>query len=143
MFNAKTWHDGEMLAQKYLKKLGYKILETNSRLAGSEVDIVAICSKKLAIQALKNDCKAKKLDRFAFAGLKKNQKDILVFVEVKARTREDFGTPEQAVTKIKQLAIKRFANAFVKKYDYSEFEIRFDVISVVGDEICHYENAFV
>ena len=142
MFNAKVWHEGEALAQEYLKKLGYKIIETNAKMAGSEVDIVAKEPKKLVIKRIKADFDAGKLEKSAYISAKKNQTDILVFAEVKARTRQDFGTPEQAVNNHKKQAIKRFATAYIKKHNINNMQIRFDVISVVASNIEHFEDAF-
>lgn len=58
---------GEKLACKFLKKLGYKIIDKNYRTRAGEIDIIA-----------------------------KDQK-FFVFVEVKTRTSIDFGYPEQNV----------------------------------------------
>ena len=47
MFNLKTWKDGEHIAQRYMKREGYKIVYTNFAVAGTELDIVAIFPKNL------------------------------------------------------------------------------------------------
>jgi putative endonuclease len=71
----------------------------------------------------------------------------LVFVEVKTRRNNDFSEPEQAVDwrKMRNLAIA--ANAYVKMYRL-DFDIRFDIVSVVGtsydaSEVHHIKDAFV
>ena len=46
MNNKKVWIDGETKAENYLKKLGYKILEKNCKIGGSEIDIVSKLPKK-------------------------------------------------------------------------------------------------
>ena len=56
---------GEEIARRFLKKRGYHIHETNFRCRGGEIDIVA------------------------------QQKDYLVFVEVRTRSNLNFGTPEE------------------------------------------------
>lgn len=142
MFNAKTWHNGEKLAQEYLKKQGYKILETNMRLVGSEVDIVAVLPKKLAKKQIKKQVAENKLAKLAAKSLLKNQTDILVFVEVKARQSEKFGMPQEAVTTKKQFAIKRFARAYLLKQKNQNIQVRFDVVAVTGETVEHIENAF-
>jgi len=63
----KTGKEGEKIAAAYLKKNGYRIIETNFRCAIGEIDIIA------------------------------REKDELVFLEVKTRRSEDLGFPEQAV----------------------------------------------
>ena len=148
MFNSKTWHLGENLAQDYLKKSGYKILLTNDKLAGSEVDIVALLPRKRIIQNLRGDYKAGRLEKPAFEVSKKQATDVVVFVEVKARSSAKFGAPEEAVTSAKQAHIRRYAKAFLVKYNFKNASFRFDVISILLAEnikqskIEHFENAF-
>ena len=64
---------GEVLACKHLKKNKYKILEKNFRVRQGEIDIIA-----------------------------EDKKGVLCFVEVKARSRDDYGLPVEAVTRHKQ-----------------------------------------
>ena len=70
---------GEDAAAKYLKKLGYKILEQNYFCRMGEIDIIA------------------------------RDKEYIVFVEVKLRKNNDFGGAPAAVDKRKQEKIKRTA----------------------------------
>jgi putative endonuclease len=63
---------GERLACTVLKKRGYHIIETNFRCREGEIDIVA------------------------------RQKNCLVFVEVRTKTKLDFGTPEESITTAKR-----------------------------------------
>ncbi|PHN04806.1 YraN family protein [Flavilitoribacter nigricans] len=72
--------------------------------------------------------------------------DILVFVEVKTRTSEYFGPPETFVTPQKEKLLVRAAHAYMQQIDH-QWEIRFDVISVVSRsredyEIRHLPDAF-
>ncbi|MBQ8468859.1 MAG: YraN family protein [Clostridia bacterium] len=146
MFNAKTWKDGEFLAQQFLKNAGYKIIETNSKLAGAEVDIVALYSKRQKLAALKVQFKNNQITKPTYELLKKQAVDTYVFVEVKARNSLAFGAPEQAVNKQKQAHIKRFAQAFIIKNHLENCGFRFDVISVLVDgnksKIEHFVEAF-
>jgi putative endonuclease len=110
----KTGDRGEELARLYLRKKGYRILATNYRFHHWEIDIVA------------------------------RDKDTVVFVEVKTRTTQDFGRPEDSVTSLKQ---KRIISASVKFLTENNLWgaccVRFDVISVSGnDEVCHIPGAF-
>lgn len=147
MLNSKIWHNGEKIASEYLKKNGYKILLTNDKLAGVEIDIVALLPKKEILSDLKKQFADNKLQKFAFDAVTKQIEDTIVFVEVKARSSIEFGLPQEAVTIQKQSHIKRYANAFLKKYNYYK-SVRFDVISVLFDdnknkiEIEHIKDAF-
>lgn len=95
-----TGNYGEELACKYLKKLGYKILERNYRIRGGEIDIV---------------CK---------------DKDTLVFVEVKTRYTREFGSPADAMTFWKIKALLKTAKFYIQKINWGEKEYRLDFVSV-------------
>jgi len=88
MMNNKVYGDyGESLACKYLKKQGYKIIETNYKNKIGEVDII---------------CK---------------DKDMLVFVEVKTRSTMRFGMPREAITPHKINKIRLVATSYMKAHD--------------------------
>ncbi len=95
--------EGEKAAVKKLKKLGYRILETNYRASFGEIDIVA-----------EHDA-------------------MVVFVEVKSRTTTDFGLPAAAVTVAKQKKLVRLAKSFLAKHKITQRDCRFDVVSVLGE----------
>ncbi|MGY4706699.1 YraN family protein [Candidatus Bipolaricaulota sp. J31] len=65
----------------------------------------------------------------------------LVFVEVKARTGPRFGLPAEAVDKHKRQKLLAAARAFLGR-DSGRVPIRFDVISILGQEISHLRGAF-
>ncbi len=68
--------------------------------------------------------------------------DILVFFEVKYRKNADFGQPWEAVSYLKQ---KRICQA-AREYCYRRkvvSQVRYDVISILGDESEWYKNAFM
>lgn len=123
MFRGRSTRDigmyGEKLAAKHLKKQGYKIRAKNVLSAHGEIDIIA------------------------------ENKDFLVFVEVKARKDvaenfEKYGSPGEAVNKKKQEHILYTARIYLEKHP-TEKEIRFDVIEVYLSEdthIQHIEDAF-
>jgi len=73
--------------------------------------------------------------------------DTLVFVEVKTRTSEAFGTPAEAVTATKQHLIARGALAWLKLLGNPEIHFRFDIVEVriTGKkaEVNVIKNAFV
>ncbi len=75
---------GEALAERYLKKLGYKLLAKNYRTPFGEADLV-----------------------FSYGG-------ETVFVEVKTRTNTAFGEAKEAVDKFKQERYRKIALYFGK-----------------------------
>ena len=92
---------GEKLAQKFLKKQGYKILATNYQNKLGEIDIIA------------------------------QDKDTIVFIEVKTRTSARFCLPKEVVTQPKQKQIIKVAKAYLKKYyPQQDIKIRFDVVGI-------------
>ena len=110
---------GEEQAVKFLKAKGYSVLGRNVRPnRHDEIDIVA------------------RID------------ESLVFVEVKARRREDFGRPLMAVDKDKRHALNRAAAAFLRKAKFPNLFYRFDVVEVLGQPeegepiIRHLNDAF-
>ena len=69
----------------------------------------------------------------------------LVIVEVKTRSSNYFGEPDDAVGKHKQRMLSNAADAFIQQYNL-ECEVRFDIISItfVRNEprIHHIKDAF-
>jgi len=110
---------GEERAAAFLKGAGYDIIGRNVRPnRRDEIDIIA------------------------------RKGDFLVFVEVKARRRDDYGRPLRAVDRDKRHALNRAAAAYLRKAGYPELYYRFDVIEVLGQPedgeplIRHVEEAF-
>ena len=93
---------GEILACRFLRRNGYKVLHRNFRgRTGGEIDIVC------------------------------RDRDTLVFVEVKTRTREDFGRPFDAVDRTKQKRIARGGLAWLRLLGDPDILFRFDVVEVI------------
>ncbi|MDQ6860456.1 MAG: YraN family protein [Verrucomicrobiota bacterium] len=93
---------GERLAARYLRRQGYKILYRNFRgRTGGEIDLVC------------------------------RDGETLVFVEVKTRSREDFGRPLDAVDREKQKRISRGGLAWLRMLDNPDIFFRFDVVEVL------------
>ena len=104
---------GEKKAAKYLKRKGYKILETNFSIGIGEIDIIA------------------------------QDKKTLVFIEVKTRSTDAFGRPSDAVDKLKRAKYVKVAQAYlIKNYGKTDVLSRFDVIEIENGQINHVENAF-
>jgi len=96
---------GENIATGYLVNRGYKIIERNFRCNAGEIDIV--CKKE----------------------------ETLVFVEVKAKTTEFFGAPEEMVDWRKMEKISEAIEFFITTHHYKEEpNYRIDVIAIVLDE---------
>ncbi len=93
---------GERLAARFLRQNGYKILYRNFRgRSGGEIDLVC------------------------------RDGDTLVFVEVKTRTREDFGRPLDAVSREKEKRISQGGLAWLRLLDNPDILFRFDVVEVI------------
>jgi putative endonuclease len=60
--------------------------------------------------------------------------DTLVFVEVKTRTREDFGRPLNAVDRDKRKRLSRGSLAWLRLLDNPDILFRFDVVEVIVAE---------
>lgn len=107
---------GEQVAAKFLEEQGYTILERNLRTPYGEIDLVAHSGSEL------------------------------VFVEVKTRSSERFGHPEEAVTETKAVHMIESAEAFLLENPETHQDWRIDVISILrkpgeAPEILHFENA--
>ncbi len=102
----------EELAVSYLRLQGYEIVEQNFRYRQGEIDIIA------------------------------KEKETYVFCEVKYRTTEEGGYPEESVSVGKQRRICACALYYLQKKGLWDVPCRFDVISILGEELTHYRNAF-
>lgn len=107
---------GEEYAANFLTENGYSIIHRNYRCKSGEIDIIA------------------------------RQDQTLVFLEVKARSSNLFGSPATAVTVRKQQQIARVAQEFLARENLFDTAARFDVISILFDgqkpDITHIPNAF-
>lgn len=109
--------NGELYAKTYLLKNNYLILELSWRFKHKEIDIIA----------------------------KDNNNGDLVFFEIKTRTSNYWGNPEEFVTKQKQKFIIKAAEEYISKNNYN-INTRFDVISIIvnnnTNKIDHIKNSF-
>ena len=108
--------EGELLAINYLLKNEYEILEKNYRFLKAEVDIIA------------------------------RNMNTVIGVEVKTRSSDFFGNPQDFITdkKIKLLVLAM--NNYVIENDL-DVEIRFDIIAILKQKsvfkIEHFKDAFL
>ena len=103
----------EELAADYLKREGYKILCMNFRSYFGEIDIVAMDG------------------------------DVLVFCEVKYRSRAAAGAPWEAVNIRKQERICRTADFYRLRFGVrDDVQVRFDVVAILGGKLFLFRNAF-
>ena len=112
--NRKIGAYEENIATKYLSDNGYKILEKNFFTKIGEIDIIAI-----------------------------DKDDFLCFIEVKYRKSKNFGEGFEAVDKKKQSRIYSSARIYMCLNNIKEDrKCRFDVVSILDDEITLVKNAF-
>ncbi len=95
---------GEDLAVSFLRKKGYKIIERNFRMRGGEIDIIAI------------------------------DDDTLVFIEVKARSTTEFGSPLEAITYWKMNSLIKTAQFYKNKNPRLPQALRIDAVAITLDE---------
>ncbi|NQU35208.1 MAG: YraN family protein [Bacteroidetes bacterium] len=106
---------GEKLAQEMLSKKGFEIIDTNWRFGNDEIDIVAMDGGELVI------------------------------VEVKTRSTNFFGNPEDAVDNNKEKFLIRATESYLEENNL-DLETRFDIVAIVLNNnetiIDHIEDAF-
>ena len=112
-----TGNYGEELACRFLKNLGYEIVEQNYQFGHGEIDIVA------------------------------KDKETLVFVEVKYRQNLEYGPPELSIPISKQKQIRKTAEAYLYEKKIKDQTCRIDVIAILHlkdtqPQINHIINAF-
>ena len=107
---------GEEISVEYLQKKGYIISERNWRFKKAEVDIIA------------------------------QKENTLVAVEVKTRSSDYFGDPQDFITPKKIKLLVMAMNEYVLSKDL-DIEVRFDIIAILQNKnkstIEHIEDAFL
>ena len=107
--------EGELIAVDHLTKKGYEILETNYRFLKAEVDIIA------------------------------KKKSTYIAVEVKMRSDDHFGLPQEFIKPGQIKNIVKAMDAFMQEHEL-QGEVRLDVIAITGTpanfRIEHLEDAF-
>lgn len=109
---------GEMLASRWLRRRGYKIVARSNRGALGELDLVAVDGR------------------------------TVVFVEVKTRRSQESGHPADAVDADKQRRMTRLAVSYLRRHGLLEYPARFDIVAIAWPEgrgkptIEHFPGAF-
>ncbi len=116
MTTKEKGNKGEDLAVEFLKKKGYSIKKRNFHFGKTgEIDIIA------------------------------QEKQTLVFVEVKMRSSDAFGDPLLAITPTKQRAMRKTAEGYLYVNKIYDTECRFDIITIdiryIPEKIEHLINA--
>ena len=109
---AQLGRDGEEAVADWYVAHGYTVLARNWRRREGEIDLIVGRSGRV------------------------------VFCEVKARRSVAFGQPAEAVTRQKQLRIRRVAAQWLETASPRPRAVRFDVASVLGGEVEVIEGAF-
>jgi putative endonuclease len=112
-----VWHFGEESACQFLRKNGYKIIDRNYRTSQGEIDIIA------------------------------RQKGIVLFVEVRTRSSNQFAEPWETIGHRKQKHLRLAAKMYIQEKVIFDAEFRFDVLSItlsdaVKPEIEWIQGAF-
>lgn len=107
---------GEDAAARYLAERGYEILARNVRTQYGELDLVA------------------------------KHGELLVFIEVKTRSGNQYGQPEEAITPTKQQHLVDAAESYLQANPQIKADWRVDVIAITQQpggetDVVHFENA--
>ena len=121
LFNRQTGNLGENLATDYLKKHGCKIIERNFRTRFGEIDLIYLSPDR----------------------------QTLIFVEVKTKTGNQFGSPEDMINRHKLTQVYRMSQIYLKdKPIYKNITTRIDVIAVILNpdktlqSLTHHESVY-
>ncbi len=94
---------GEKIVENYLKNNGYKILEKNLKTRYLEIDIIA------------------------------EKNNTLIFIEVRSKTNDNFGEPEDTINKKKKEKLKNNAFSYINYKNYDGL-YKIEIVSVILDK---------
>ena len=103
---------GEALAARWYESRGYVVVDRNWRCREGEIDLVLALDREVVV------------------------------CEVKTRSSTAYGTPAEAVTRTKQLRIRRVAMRWLDEQRVRPARLRFDVACVIGTQVEVIEAAF-
>lgn len=114
---------GENLAKEYLENQGYKIIEQNYKTKYAEIDLIAE----------------------KYEGLLGLNRSKLVFVEVRTKVGENFGSPEDTINKAKLWKVLQNAKTY-SAFKNWQGSARIDAVCIVLNQdfsvnrLTHHEN---
>lgn len=103
--------DAEKLARDFLRQHGYEIIAERYRWRSGEIDLIA------------------------------RDGNSLVFIEVRSRSKELFGLPEETVNHTKRRKILLTAQHYLARHP-TNLDVRFDVVALSGGQLRLYKDAF-
>lgn len=106
MKRSETGALGERIACDFLGENGYEILENNYRCPKGEIDIVA------------------------------KQNNTLVFIEVRTKRSQMFGSPEESITSGKREKLRTLAQHYRQEHNDLPLNWRIDVVAVEIEKSC-------
>lgn len=98
--NTEVGREGEAIAAQALVAHGYRVIDRNWRCAAGEIDLIA------------------------------QHQDVWVFVEVKLRRGDAFGTPEEAVTLAKQRRLLDAGVLYMQSIGQDDAVWRIDIVAI-------------
>ncbi len=112
--NTKAIGDaGEARAAAYLSEAGLTVVERNFRVKGGEIDLIC------------------------------RHGEALVFVEVRLRSRSDYGGAAASITPTKQKRLILAARHWLQRHDpHGRHPCRFDCVLITGTQIEWLQDAF-
>ncbi len=107
---------GERIAERWLARRGWRVVHRRYRFGHRDIDLVV------------------------------ERDGVVAFVEVKARSSEQFGDPIEAVNWRKRRDLERSALSWISRHGRSGESYRFDVVGILVEgrrvRVRHVENAF-
>ena len=138
---------GEDLARKYLEEKGYKIIEQNYKTRFAEIDLVAEKQESFSWKNIIDGFKEKIDKKTGCEKIenKKENKSKLVFVEVRTKIGEQFGSPEETLDRKKLWKVLQNAKSY-SAFKRWQGEEQIDAICIVlnpdfsVNRLTHHEN---
>lgn len=100
----ETGYYGEAIACKILEKRGYRLVEKNFTIRGGEIDLIM------------------------------EKGDELIFVEVKTRRNDHYGSPLESITPQKKQRMIRASEVFLCGKGHDDADVRFFAVAIFLDD---------
>ncbi len=105
-------YSAEQQAAEHLKSLGFELIESNFTVKGGEIDLIC------------------------------DDAGTLVFVEVRSRRNNRYGTPIETISATKRRRIVLAARLYLLQRNINERACRFDVVALEDGVVTHIPDAF-